>query len=41
MIPLDNTISKDIDLYKLYNNNIHGKIAEQKAKEQREKEMAK
>lgn len=26
------TISKDTDLYKLYNTNIHEKIAEQKAK---------
>ncbi len=27
-----NQISKDTDLYKLYNTNIHEKIAEQKAK---------
>lgn len=40
VIPFDNTISKDTDLYKLYNTNIHEKIAEQKAKEQRKKEVA-
>jgi len=39
VIPFDNTISKDTDLYKLYNTNIHEKIAEQRAKEQREKEV--
>ena len=33
IIPFDNQISKDTDLYKLYNTNIHEKIAEQKAKE--------
>jgi type IV secretory pathway VirB4 component len=33
VIPFDNTISKDTELYKLYNTNIHEKIAEQKAKE--------
>lgn len=33
VIPFDNQISKDTDLYKLYNTNIHEKIAEQKAKE--------
>jgi len=27
---VDNQISKDTDLYKLYNTNIHEKIAEQK-----------
>ena len=32
VIPFDNTISKDTDLYKLYNTNIHEKIAEEKAK---------
>ena len=34
MIPFDNQISKDTDLYKLYNTNIHEKIAEQKAREE-------
>ncbi len=29
VIPFDNQISKDTDLYKLYNTNIHEKIAEQ------------
>ena len=33
VIPFDNQISKDTGLYKLYNTNIHEKIAEQKAKE--------
>ena len=33
VIPFDNQVSKDTDLYKLYNTNIHEKIAEQKAKE--------
>lgn len=33
VISFDNTISKDTDLYKLYNTNIHEKIAEQKARE--------
>ncbi|MFA9375637.1 MAG: VirB4-like conjugal transfer ATPase, CD1110 family [Lachnotalea sp.] len=32
VIPFDNTISKDTELYKLYNTNIHEKIAEEKAK---------
>lgn len=36
IIPFDNQISKDTDLYKLYNTNIHEKIAEQKAKEEAE-----
>ena len=36
VIPFDNQISKDTDLYKLYNTNIHEKIAEQKAKEEAE-----
>ena len=27
MIPFDNTISKDSELYQLYNTNIHEKIA--------------
>ncbi len=30
VIPFDNQISKDTDLYRLYNTNIHEKIAEQK-----------
>lgn len=34
VIPLDNTISKDTDLYKLYNTNLHEKIAEEKAKKE-------
>ena len=33
VIPFDNQISKETDLYKLYNTNIHEKIAEMKAKE--------
>jgi hypothetical protein len=33
VIPFNNQISKDTDLYKLYNTNIHEKIAEQKKKE--------
>ena len=33
VIPFDNQISKDTDLYKLYNTNIHEKIAEQKAQD--------
>lgn len=33
VIPFDNTISKDTDLYKLYNTNLHEKIAEQRARE--------
>jgi hypothetical protein len=33
VIPFDNQISKDTDLYKLYNTNIHEKIAEQKAQQ--------
>ena len=36
VIPFDNQISKDTDLYKLYNTNIHEKIAEQKAREEAE-----
>ena len=36
VIPFDNQISKDTDLYKLYNTNIHEKIAEQKAREETE-----
>ncbi|MDD3417684.1 MAG: DUF87 domain-containing protein [Lachnospiraceae bacterium] len=36
VIPFDNQISKETDLYKLYNTNIH-EIAEQRAKEEREK----
>jgi len=34
VIPFDNTISKDSDLYKLYNTNIHEKIAEEKYKKE-------
>ncbi len=33
VIPFDNTIEKGIDLYNLYNTNIHEKIAQQKAME--------
>jgi hypothetical protein len=36
VIPFDNQIGKDTSLYKLYNTNIHEKIAEQKAKEKNE-----
>ena len=32
VIPFDNQIGKDTSLYKLYNTNIHEKIAEQKEK---------
>lgn len=37
VIPFDNQISKDTDLYKLYNTHLHEKIAMQKAKELSEK----
>lgn len=37
VIPFDNQISKDTDLYKLYNINIHEKIEMMKAKELLEK----
>ena len=40
VIPFDNQISKDTDLYKLYNTNIHEKIAEMKEKEAAEKPRA-
>lgn len=33
VILFDNQISKDTDLYKLYNTNIHEKITEQKKRE--------
>ncbi len=33
VIPFDNQISKDTDLYRLYNTNIHEKIAEKKREE--------
>ena len=33
VIPFDNQIGKDTSLYKLYNTNLHDKIAEQRAKE--------
>lgn len=36
VIPFDNQISKDTGLYRLYNTNIHEKIAEQKAREEKE-----
>lgn len=32
IIPFDNTISKQTDLYRLYNTNLHEKIAENKQK---------
>lgn len=32
VIPFDNQIEKDMSLYKLFNTNIHEKIAEQRAK---------
>ena len=32
VIPFDNQISKDTGLYKLYNTNIHERIAEQMGK---------
>ena len=34
VIPFDNTISKDTELYKLYNTNIHEKIAEEKLRKE-------
>lgn len=37
VIPFDNQISKDTDLYRLYNTNIHEKIAEQKKHEMQTK----
>ena len=33
VIPFDNTISKDTDLYKLYNTNLHEKIEEERQKQ--------
>ena len=33
VIPFDNQISKDTDLYRLYNTNIHEKIEEKKREE--------
>ncbi|MDD3141841.1 MAG: hypothetical protein PHX08_23140, partial [Lachnospiraceae bacterium] len=39
VIPFDNQICKDTGLYKLYNTNIHEKIAEQKAREKMENLM--
>ena len=30
VIPFDNTISKDTDLYQLYNTNLHEKIAKKR-----------
>ena len=33
VIPFDNQISKDTDLYRLYNTNIHEKIAEAKKRD--------
>ena len=33
VIPFDNQISKDTDLYRLYNTNIHEKIAEKTREE--------
>ena len=32
-VPFDNQISKDTNLYKLYNTNLHEKISEMKKKE--------
>lgn len=40
VIPFDNQISKDTGLYKLYNTNIHEKIAEKKAREVMENSLA-
>lgn len=40
VIPFDNQISKDTGLYRLYNTNIHEKIAEQKAREELENSLA-
>ena len=40
VIPFDNQISKDTGLYRLYNTNIHEKIAEQQAKEAMENFIA-
>jgi len=37
VIPFDNQISKDTDLYRLYNTNIHEKIAEQKKRDSQNK----
>ena len=39
VIPFDNQISKDTDLYRLYNTNIHEKIAEEKRRKQREQSV--
>jgi len=38
VIPFDNQISKDTNLYKLYNTNIHERIAEQKKAEKEKAE---
>lgn len=40
VIPFDNQISKDTGLYRLYNTNIHEKIAEKKAREAMENSLA-
>lgn len=40
VIPFDNQISKDTGLYKLYNTNIHEKIAEKKAMKLKENMLA-
>lgn len=40
VISFDNQINKDTGLYKLYNTNIHEKIAEQKAREAMENSLA-
>ena len=40
VIPFDNQIGKDTDLFKLYNTNIHEKIAEQKKREMQIKQLS-
>ncbi len=37
VIPFDNQIRKDTDLYKLFNTNIHEKIAEQETQTRSQK----
>ena len=40
VIPFDNQISKNTDLFRLYNTNIHEKIAEQKKREIQIKQLS-
>lgn len=40
VIPFDNQISKDTDLYRLYNTNIYEKIVEQQKREMQIKQLS-